>query len=52
MQAINKMSQTKREYNPEDRRNQRLAQGSRTSRKAGTKSRERNRRLGRNSGRR
>lgn len=39
MQSSNKFTQTKREYNEDDPRNQRLARGSRTSRKQSTKSR-------------
>lgn len=39
MQSSTKMNQTKRKYNPDDKRNQRIAKGSRTSRRQGTKSR-------------
>jgi hypothetical protein len=43
MEASVKLIQTKRKYNPDDKRNKRIAQGSRTSRRQGTKSRHRNR---------
>lgn len=47
MQSSNKLNQTKRKYNPDDLRNKRIASGSRTSRRQGTKARERNRKQGR-----
>lgn len=39
MQSSKKLIQSKREYNPDDLRNKRIARGTRTSRRLGTKSR-------------
>jgi hypothetical protein len=41
MESSHKATQTKRKYNPDDKRNRRIAQGSRTTRRQGTKSRRR-----------
>lgn len=38
MQSSTKLNQTKRKYNPDDKRNKRIASGTRTSRRQGTKS--------------
>jgi hypothetical protein len=42
MESSVKLTQTKRKYNPADKRNMRIAKGSRTHRRLGTKSRHRN----------
>lgn len=47
MQSSTKLSQTKRKYNEDDKRNKRIASGTRTSRRQGIKARERNRKQGR-----